>query len=275
MRISAKTRVAGVVGSPIAHSLSPTLHNTWIEASRLDAVYLPFEPGDFDAFARGLRGGAIRGLNVTAPFKPQALELADLVTPRAAQAKAANILVFEESGEVRADNTDGEGLLGALAEQAPGFDPMAGPAVILGAGGAARGATLALLEAGAPSVRIANRSSGRAQALAADFLGRVELLDPEELAQGLGDANLVINATSADPRVPLEAAASSTVVMDMVYLPLITPFLARARARGLRVVDGLAMLIGQARPSFQMLFEASPPDIDVRSIAIAALEGRR
>lgn len=273
MRASATTLVAGVAGSPIAHSLSPALHGAWIEASRQDAVYLPFEPRDFNAFVTGLRG-AIRGLNVTAPFKRQALELADSASPRAVRAHAANLLVFERSGEIRADNTDGEGLLAALFEQASGFDPKAGPAVILGAGGAARGAAAAFLDAGAPSVWIANRTVDRALALAADFPGRVELVSVENLSEGLKDANVVVNATSADPKIPFEAAAISTVVMDMVYRPLSTPFLARARGRGLRVVDGLAMLIGQARPSFEAFFGAPPPDIDVRSRALAALEGR-
>jgi shikimate dehydrogenase len=274
MRRSASTTVAGVAGLPIGHSLSPTLHSAWIEAAGLNAVYVAFEPKDFTAFAAGCRGGVIRGLNVTAPFKQHALELAESVSPRAARAKAANLLIFETSGEIRADNTDGQGLLAALAGQAGGFDPAAGPAVILGAGGAARGAAAALIEAGAPSIRIVNRSADRARDLADSLSGPLEIVAPDALPAALGDANLIINATTADPKVPFEFAAASTVVMDMVYLPLTTPFLARARARGLRTVDGLAMLIGQARPSFEALFGTAPPEIDVRTLAIEVLEGR-
>lgn len=274
MRPSASTRVAGVAGLPIGHSLSPILHNTWIEAAGLDAVYVAFEPKDFGAFATGCRGGVIRGLNVTAPFKQQALRLADEVSPRAAMAGAANLLIFETGGQIRADNTDGVGLLAALVERVAGFDPAAGPAVILGAGGAARGAAAALISAGAPTIRIVNRSAGRAHDLAAGLSGPLEILASDALPRVLGDANVVINATTADPAVPFEFAANSTVVMDMVYLPLTTPFLARARARGLRTVDGLAMLIGQARPSFEALFGMAPPVVDVRSPAIKVLEGR-
>ena len=211
---------------------------------------------------------------MTAPYKRPALEIADTASPRATSAKAANLLIFEKSGEIRADNTDGEGLLAALAEQASGFDPTAGPAIVLGAGGAARGAVAALVSAGAPLVRIVNRSPDGAKALAASFAGVAQAMEINALAGALADANVVINATSADPNVPFEFAAHSTVVMDMVYRPLITPFLARARSRGLRIVDGLAMLIGQARPSFEAFFGAPPPDIDVRALAIEVLEGR-
>lgn len=274
MNISASTVIAGVAGSPIRHSLSPTLHNTWIGATALDAVYLAFEPVSFGDFARGLRGGAIRGLNVTAPFKQLALDLADTVSPAARDAGAANLLIFEKGGDISADNTDGIGLLAALAEQAEGFDPGQGPAMILGAGGAARGVASALLQAGAPSVRIVNRTPDRARALAANLSGRVEVVEPEALANGLADASVVINATSSDLVIPLDSAPRSVVVLDMIYRPLTTPFLARARARGLRTVDGLAMLIGQARPSFEALFGSPPPDIDVRSVAIKTLEGR-
>ncbi|HEY1879022.1 MAG TPA: shikimate dehydrogenase [Caulobacteraceae bacterium] len=275
MRLSASTRVAGVAGLPIGHSLSPTLHNAWIEAAGLDAVYVAFEPKDFRVFAAGCRGGVIRGLNVTAPFKGQALELADDVSPQSARAEAANILIFESGGEIRADNTDGEGLLAALAEQAGGFDPAVGPAVILGAGGAARGAAAALMDAGTPRVCVVNRSAERARALANSLSGPLEILEMDALPEVLAGANVVINATSADPKIPFEFAADSTVVMDMVYLPLTTPFLARAKARGLRTVDGLAMLIGQARPSFEALFGVAAPDVDVRSLAVEVLEGRR
>ena len=138
--ITGATVVAGVVGSPITHSLSPLIHNAWIEMAQIDAVYVAFSPPTdaFRAFAEGLRGGVIRGLNVTLPFKVDALNVADHVAEPAAQAGAANLLIFNPDGSITADNTDGLGLLGALAAQAPGFDPRLGPAVILGAGGAAR-----------------------------------------------------------------------------------------------------------------------------------------
>ena len=147
--ITGKTLVAGVAGAPVAHSLSPLIHNAWLEAAGIDGVYVAFTPpaDGFAAFARGLAGGAIRGLNVTVPFKEVALDIATRASDRATRAGAANLLVFEPGGEIRADNTDGEGLIGALAAQAPGWRPGAGPVVILGAGGAARGAAAALIAA--------------------------------------------------------------------------------------------------------------------------------
>lgn len=272
--------VAGVVGAPVRHSLSPLIHNAWIEALGLDAVYAPFSPPEagFASFVQGLRGGAIAGLNVTLPFKEQALALADAPSPAAQAAGAANLLLFEAGGRIVADNTDGTGLLAAFAGQAPGFDPAAAPVVILGAGGAARGAAAAFMSAGAPEVLILNRTLARAEAIA-ESLGRgARALGLDQALYAFDGAGAVINATSAglsgqgDLNVPLEATPTGCVVMDMVYKPLITPFLARAQAEGRRTVDGLAMLIGQAAPSFTAFFGVAPPaDVDVRALALKQL----
>jgi len=273
--ISGATVVVGVAGRPVGHSLSPLLHNAWIEAAGVDAVYVAFSPAaaEFARFADGLRGGVIRGLNVTAPFKEDALALADVASERARAAGAANLLIFESDGRITADNTDGAGLLAAFADRAPGFDPARGPIVILGAGGAARGAAAALLAAGAPAIRIVNRSPVRSRALT-DLLGaKVEAVSPSDAERALTGANAIINATPGGPDLALEAAGAETVVMDMVYRPIETPFLCRAKVRGLRTVDGLAMLIGQARPSFQALVGMTAPDVDVRALALAALGG--
>ncbi|MBS0408942.1 MAG: shikimate dehydrogenase [Proteobacteria bacterium] len=276
--ISGSTIVAGVAGAPVRHSLSPLLHNAWLAGAGVDGVYVAFSPPEhgFSAFARGLRGGAIRGLNVTVPFKEEALALADKVSDRAAAAGAANLLVFEADGTIAADNTDGLGLLAAFAAQAPGFDPAAGPVVVFGAGGAARGAAAAFLAAGAPEVRIVNRTAARAEAVA-QALGERVRVSPD--ARGaLPDANAVVNATTlglgggAGPEADFAAAPGGCVAMDMVYKPLRTEFLARAAARGLRAVDGLEMLIGQARPSFEAFYGAPPPaDVDVRALALKTL----
>lgn len=275
--ISGATVVAGVAGAPVAHSLSPLIHNAWLEAAGIDGVYVAFSPpaDGFTAFARGLGGGAIRGLNVTVPFKEDALRLADAVSAAARRAGAANLLVFEADGRIRADNTDGAGLLAAIAEQAPGFDVRRGPVVILGAGGAARGAAAALVDAGAPDVRLVNRTHARAVARAAELGSGVRAV--EASVGAFRDASLIINATTLGlgggpgPDVPLEQAPPDAVVMDMVYKPLRTGLLERAAAAGRVTVDGLAMLIGQARPSFQTFFGAPPPDIDVRGLCLAAL----
>lgn len=275
MKVTGAAVVAGVVGSPVTHSLSPLIYGAWIEAARLDAVYAPFaaKTEDFGLFVKSLRGGVIRGLNVTVPFKERALELATHVNEAARRAGAANLLVFEPAGAIVADNTDGVGMLAALAEQAPGFDVASGPAVIVGAGGAARGAAAALVDAGAPEVRIVNRTHERAEALAAAVGARAMALG----AGAFDGAALIVNATTlglgggAGPAAAFQAAAPGAVALDMVYRPLRTEFLERAAKARLATVDGLAMLIGQARPSFKAFFGASPPDIDVRGLCLAAL----
>ena len=243
MSISGATRVAGVVGRPISHSMSPILHNAWLAAAGMDGVYVPFsvQPGRFTAFVDSLRGGTVSGLNVTLPFKGEALALADEATFRARTADAANVLVFREDGTILADNTDGLGMLRAFAEQAPGFDPKAGPVVIAEPLGAA---AFALNEA----------------------------------AKAFDGAVAVVNATSAglsgSPALdlPLEATPPSAVIMDMVYKPLKTPLLAQAEGLGRQTVDGLAMLIGQAVPSFEAFYGQTPPEsVDVRALALKAL----
>ncbi len=270
------TAVAGVIGNPVGHSLSPPIHHAWITVAGIDADYRCWlAPLDgFEAFVGGLRDEGVRGLNVTLPFKPQALAMADRASELAKLAGAANLLVFEDGG-ILADNTDGPGMLAALKSQA-GFEPKHGPAVILGAGGAARGAAAALVLAGSPEVRLVNRTRERAEALA-ESLGptTTAFARPEEAFEG---AAVIINATSLGlgggegPRAPFGRAPGSAVVMDMVYRPLITSFLNRAAEAGHPTVDGLEMLIGQARPSFEAFFGQAPPDIDVRSAAIAAME---
>jgi shikimate dehydrogenase len=277
--VSARTLVAGVAGRPVRHSLSPVIHNAWLRGAGLDGVYVAFEPGEggFHAFAEGLRGGVLLGVNVTAPFKTQALALADSASLRARAAGSANVLVFDPSGAIRADNTDGVGLLAALEEQAPAYAAAAGPAVILGAGGAARGAAAALLEAGAPVIRLVARSLDRAGTLATELAGPVEIFSPGDAAAAFDGAAVVINATpprSGDKESaiwPLAALRRGAVVMDMVYRPLSTPLLAAAAARDLTVVDGLAMLIHQAVPSFQAFFGRPPPPLDIRAVVLAAL----
>ena len=278
--ISGRTLVAGVTGRPVAHSLSPMLHNAWLSAAGIDGVYVAFpvtETG-FPDFVNGLRGGAVCGLNVTLPFKSQALAAADVVSDIAQRSGAANVLVFEADGRILADNTDGVGLLSAFAAQAPNWSVRDGPVTVLGAGGAARGAVAALLAAGAPKVWLVNRTLARAEAIALDLGARVGALARADAARALADGTAVINATSAGLsgqgalEVDLGVTDPATVIMDMVYKPLVTPFLAQARALGRTTVDGLEMLIGQARPAFQAFYGQSAPDLDVRALAIKALE---
>lgn len=268
-RITGAALLGGIVGYPVSHSLSPVIHNAWLEAGGIDAAYAAFAPRDaagFEALVAAGRAGLIAGVNVTAPFKEQAFALADEAGAAARLTGSANILVFEE-GRVWAESADGAGVLYALAEQAPGLKLNGASVVILGAGGAARAGAGALIEAGA-ALSILNRTRERAEALAAD-LGPAVSVAPD--AGVLEDADLVINALSVAPDIALETLKPSAVVMDMTYKPVVTPLLAAARARGLTVVDGLAMLIGQATPSFEAIFRRPPPPLDLRALLLAHL----
>jgi shikimate dehydrogenase len=280
---SGAAQVAGVVGAPVRQSLSPLIHNAWIADLGLDAVYAPFELSSdgFEAFVAGLRGGSIKGLNVTIPFKTRALALADHADQAARYAGAANVLVFGDNGRIEASNTDGAGMMAALVEHAPSLDLARAPVVVLGAGGAARGAVPALLAAGASEVLIVNRTVERAEALAASFGSRVRGMSLDRIEEALQSAGLLLNATSGGMNdrdhldLPLQAAPPTLVVMDMVYKPLRTSLLRHAERLGLKTVDGLAMLIGQARPSFQAFFGMTAPvDVDVRALALHALGER-
>lgn len=272
--------VGGVCGQPIRHSMSPLIHNAWIAAAGLDAAYVPFAPAAdrFETFVDGLRGGAVRGINVTIPFKERALALADTASDLAQLAGAANLLLFDADGGVHADNTDGPGLLRAIAAQAPAYDVTAAPVVILGAGGAARGAIAALLLAGAPQVSVVNRTVARAQELAEAFGEKVVARGEDALAFLLPEAGLVINATSLGlgggegPAADLTLTPRDAVVMDMVYKPLRTEFLRRAEVAGRTTVDGLEMLLRQAIPTFEAIYGQAPsPEVDVRGLALKLL----
>ena len=260
------TVAVGVVGQPVVHSLSLVIHSAWIKAASLDADYGRYGPkneAQFKALMDCGRRGELRGLNVTAPFKELALSLADKVGSASVACGSANLLVFED-GWITADSTDGIGLMAALREQAPDLAVAGRPVVVLGAGGAARAAVAALSAAGA-RVGVLNRTAARAEALAAEIGG--SRVGPEALAE----AALVVNALSVPPVLDVSALRPDAVLMDMTYRPLMTPFLTAGSARGLTTVDGLAMLIGQARPSFRTLFGIEPPDLDVRRIALRAL----
>lgn len=259
------TRIAGVAGRPIGQSLSPLIHGAWITAAGLDARYEAFEPVDgtvFTALTERVRTGELAGLNVTAPFKEQAFALADAVSETARRCGSANLLVRRDGG-LWADSTDGFGLLAALFEQAPSLDLRGTPVAVLGAGGAARAAVAALIGAGAV-VTVVNRTRDRAETLAADLGAGVGE------AGSVRDARLIVNALSVQPELDMSALRPDAVLMDMRYRPVVTPFLAAGRVRGLAIVDGLAMLIGQARPSFEAFFGVEPPAVDVRSRALEA-----
>jgi shikimate dehydrogenase len=261
MILTGKAKLAGVIGWPVAHSRSPRLHGFWLEQYGIDGAYLPLpvRPEDFAAAVHGLRAAGFAGANVTIPHKQAALALCDEVGPAARRVGAVNTLVFRD-GRIHGSNTDGFGFMENL--RAHGVDPAAGPALVLGAGGAARAIAAALLDAGA-QVTIANRTFGRAGELAAGLAG-LRAIRWDARADALADAALLVNTTSlgmtgnAPLEMDLARAAPTLAVADIVYAPLETPLLATARAAGLRAVEGLGMLLHQARPGFAAWFGVEP-----------------
>ncbi|QUS36431.1 shikimate dehydrogenase [Falsirhodobacter algicola] len=258
--------LAGVIGHPIAHSLSPRLHGYWLSRYGLRGHYIPMDVGglDLEEVIRTLPKAGFVGVNVTIPHKEAILGIADVVTDRAALIGAANTVTFLPDGRIYADNTDGTGFLANLRHGAPDWDAKAGPAALIGAGGAARAVIAALIEAGVPEIRIANRTRARAEGLRADFGPRVIVHDWIQAANMLEDAMTVVNTSSLGMtgksafRVPLDALSPKATVTDIVYTPLETALLAEARQMGCTTVDGLGMLLHQAAPGFERWFGHAP-----------------
>lgn len=265
----ARIPLAGVIGHPIAHSKSPQLHGYWLRRYGIKGHYIPMDIGHADlkdALAALPKFGFV-GLNVTIPHKETVLQLADIVTDRAALIGAANTLIFRKDGRIHADNTDGSGFMANLRQNAPHWVPANGPAVVFGAGGAARAVIAALIEVGVPEIRLANRTRPRAEAIRADFGAKLAVIDWVQAANMLEGAVTVINTTSLgmvgkpDFRVPLDALDKSALVSDLVYNPLQTQLLRDAKSRGCTTVDGLGMLLHQAAPGFERWF-GQRPDVD-------------
>jgi shikimate dehydrogenase len=286
MAITGKARLAGVMGWPIAHTLSPVLHMHWFERYAIDGAYVPLgvRPEDVELAFRALPRLGFRGWNVTAPHKEAAFGLVDRHDAAAARMGAVNLVLAHPDGTLEGRNTDGLGFVANLREQAPGWRPEAGPTALLGAGGGARAVAVALVEAGMRRFRVANRTRPRAEELAA-LLGSIgataEIVDWERRAAALAGAALCVNTTSLGMagKPPLELALDAlpahAVVADLVYVPLETALLATARARGLMAVDGLGMLLHQAVPGFAW-WSGRTPEVDAatRALVLAAVAGR-
>ena len=264
--LSGRARVAGVIGWPVAHSLSPCLHGYWLRHYGVDGAYvpLPVRAGDAAAAFAALATLGFVGANVTVPHKEAALAAVARASDDARRIGAVNTLVVGEDGLLEGDNTDASGFLDHLRGSRPGWRAGDGPAMVLGAGGAARAVVAALSTAGAPEIRIANRSPERARALAGRFGPRVHALPWAAREPALADTVLLVNCTTLGMRdqpplvLDLAALPDAAVVFDIVYTPLMTPLLAAAAARGLAVVDGLGMLLHQARPGFARWFGITP-----------------
>lgn len=258
--------LAGVIGDPVHHSKSPRLHGHWLARYDLPGAYLPLPVSapDLAIVLSTLPKMGFVGVNVTIPHKEAALTLATDVTDRARRIGAANTLTFLPSGGVQADNTDGYGYLASLGQQAPEFTPKDSTALVLGAGGAARGVIAALIDAGVAKVWIANRTRAKAEDLAAFFGPPASILGWGDVDDRLADAHLLVNTTALgmagndDLPFTFNGLSKSTTVSDIVYTPLETPLLHRAHAIGCATVDGLGMLLHQAAPGFECWFGRKP-----------------
>jgi shikimate dehydrogenase len=267
MTLTGKAKLAGIIGWPVAHSLSPVLHGHWLVEYRIDGAMVPLPAGreDFAAVIDGVRCAGFRGVNVTVPHKEAAFAMAHRLDAAAQAAGAANLLMFGEHG-IEGRNTDSIGLAESLRENIGALNGKS--VVLLGAGGASRGAVLALEMLGAARIYLLNRDAHRARTLAASLASQVKAtLTPGGLGDwrnAARDAALAVNSTSAgmggNPPLEIDLAVlpKSAAVCDIVYNPLETQLLNDAAARGHQTIDGLGMLMHQAVPSFEAFFGVRP-----------------
>ena len=258
--------LAGVIGQPITQSRSPALHGHWLKRYGIAGHYIPMDVSSVNLphVLNNLPKMGFRGVNITLPHKESVLDIADVISDRAALIGAANTLTFQSDGKIHADNTDGIGFISNLKQEAPGWDPKAGPALVLGAGGASRAIVAALLHEKVPEIILTNRTRARADALKAHFGGKIKVIDWTQAASHLDEVTTLVNTTALgmtgkeELKLNLDALTSKTLVTDIVYNPLITPLLASAAESGCFTVDGLGMLLHQAVPGFERWFGRAP-----------------
>ncbi len=263
MILTGAARLAGVMGWPVAHSRSPRIHGYWLEEKKIDGAYLPLavRPEALGAALAALPALGFRGCNLTAPHKEAALARMDSLSETARRIGAVNTVTVADDGALHGDNTDGFGFISHLRQEAPGWEP-ALPVTVLGAGGAARAVVDALSAAGVAEIRLLNRSGERAASLAEEAGDTVRSLSWEQREEALDGCRLLVNTTTLGQvgkpalDLALDRLPADAVVYDLVYAPLETDLLKAARARGHVAVDGLGMLIHQARPGFAAWFGA-------------------
>jgi shikimate dehydrogenase len=270
MTTSGNARLAGVMGWPVKHSRSPRLHNFWLDQYGIDGAYVPFAvaPSGLEKALRALPVLGIEGTNVTVPHKEEAFKIVDAMDDTARRIGAVNTITATDDGKLTATNTDAFGFVEALRARAPGWDPTLNPAAILGAGGASRAIIVALLDLGVPEIRIMNRTPKRSQALADEFGAPLASSPWAERASALQDVGLLVNTTTLGMQgqpaldLQLDDLPEHAVVNDIVYAPFHTPLLLAAKAKGNVIVDGLEMLLHQARPGFRAWFGREPEVTD-------------
>lgn len=259
-------RMAGVLGWPVSQSRSPKLHNYWLEHYKIAGTYVPLAvpPEKLEGALKGLVALGFAGCNVTIPHKETAMRLMDRLDPVAQKIGAINLIVVEPDGSLSGFNKDAYGFIECLRQGQPSWRANAGPAVVLGAGGGARAVVVGLAEQGAPEIRLLNRNESRARTVAALGGSVVRVMPWDERSQALEGAALLVNTTNqgmiGQPAldISLDRLPSAALVTDIIYNPLETPLLAAARKRGNQTVNGLGMLLNQARPAFQAWFGVLP-----------------
>jgi shikimate dehydrogenase len=258
--------MVGVMGWPVMHSRSPMMHNYWMGQQGFVGTYVPLEikPGTLDAALRAMHPLGFFGCNLTIPHKQDAMSIVDEVDDVAKKIGAISCVVVREDGSLFGTNNDWLGFLGNLKQQYPDWRADDGPVTVIGAGGGSRAVCYALLQEGAAEIRLVNRTRERAEGIAEEFGGPINVLAWEERHDALEGAATVVNVTSQGMDgedaldIRLHKLAESALAMDIIYTPLETPFLAAARERGNRTLNGLGMLLHQGLPAWNMWFGVEP-----------------
>jgi shikimate dehydrogenase len=270
--------IAGLLGWPVAHSRSPVIHNHWLAHYGIPGRYVLFAvpPEKLDAAVRGIAALGLRGCNVTTPHKQAIFPLLDRVDDLARKIGAVNTVVVEEDGSLTGFNNDGNGFIQSLRDADPNWQPASGPILVLGAGGAARAVVASLAAQGAKDIRVANRTLDKAEEIAAAVGPVVKVLRWDEREDALDGVALLANATSLGMAgkpplaMPLARLPKHALVGDLIYIPPETPLLEAARLRGNVTVNGLGLLLNQARPAFNAWFGVMPEITPALRQAIAA-----
>jgi shikimate dehydrogenase len=270
--------IAGLLGWPVAHSRSPVIHNHWLAQYGIAGRYTLFAvpPENLEAAVRGIAALGLRGCNVTTPHKQAIFPLLDRVDELARKIGAVNTVVVEKDGTLTGFNNDGNGFIQSLRDANPQWRPDSGPIVVLGAGGAARAVVASLVAQGAKEIRVTNRTLDKAQEIADAVGPEVKVLPWDQRGEALGDIALLANATSLGMagkpplEISLDRIPKTALVGDLIYIPPETPLLASARQRGNVTVNGLGLLLNQARPAFKAWFGVMPEITTALRQAIAA-----
>ena len=269
--------IAGLLGYPVAHSRSPVIHNHWLAKYGIAGRYVLFNvaPEKLSTALLGMAALGLRGCNVTTPHKQAVMPLIDHVDPLAQRIGAVNTIVVGPDGSLSGFNNDGNGFVQSIRDAQPAWRPDSGPIAIIGAGGAARAVIATLAAQGAREIRVVNRTLARAQEIANDYGPPVSVVPWEQRSDALAGVALMANATNqgmvgkAALELSLDQLPRDAIVGDLIYTPPVTPLLAAAKQRGNVTVNGLGLLLNQARPAFNAWFGVMP---DITPELIRAIE---